>query len=75
MNPKIKTNSNVRIQGEMENENCSTTCVEPKTVFEPPIEPKNSPIGLLKVKKNPPIKLKSNVRIEGNKENENYYTL
>ena len=38
--PKIKSNSNVIIQGIIENESCSTTWVDPKTVFEPHIEPK-----------------------------------
>ena len=38
--PKIKSNSNVRIQGIIENESCSTTLVDQKTVFEPHIEPK-----------------------------------
>ena len=42
--PKIKSNSNVRIQGIIENESCSATWVDPKTVFEPYIEPKNNPL-------------------------------
>ena len=37
--------------------------MDPKTVFEPHIEPKNSPLGPQKVKNDP-------VRIEENKENE-----
>ena len=32
--PKIKSKSNVRIEGNTENEGCSTTWVDPKTVFE-----------------------------------------
>ena len=36
---KIKSKSNVRIEGDIENESCSTTRVDPKTVFEPHIEP------------------------------------
>ena len=32
--PKIKSKSNVRIEGNTENESCSTTWVDPKIVFE-----------------------------------------
>ena len=32
-NPKIKSTSNVRIEGNIENESCATTSVYPKTVF------------------------------------------
>ena len=39
------------------------TLVDPKTVFEPYPNPKNSPLGLQKVKNDPKIKSKSNVRI------------
>ena len=60
--PKIKPNSNVRIQGIIENESCSTTRVDSKMVFEPNIEPKNRPLGPEKVKNDP-------IRIEGNKRN------
>ena len=31
--PKIKSKSNVRIEGNIENESCSTTKVDPKTLF------------------------------------------
>ena len=53
--PKIKSNFNVTINGIIENENCSTTWVEPKTLFEPLFEPekttpKLSQSQLLKVK-------------------------
>ena len=44
--------------------------MDPKTVFEPNIDHKNSPIGPQKAK----IKSKSNVRIEGNTENESCST-
>ena len=59
---------------EKKNESCSTTWVDPKTVFEPFHSPKNSPLGPQKVKNDTKIKLKSNVRIERNKENESYST-
>ena len=36
---------------------------DPKTVFEPYRNPKNSPLGPQKVKNDPKIKSKSNVRI------------
>ena len=70
MNPKSK----VRIEGTIENKSCSTTLVDPKTVFKSHPDPKNSLLGPLKVKKDPKIKSKSNVRIEGNVENENCST-
>ena len=47
----------------------------PQNIFEPHIEPKNSPLGPQKVKNNPQIESKSNVRIEGNKENKSSYTI
>ena len=51
--PKIKSNLNVRIQGIIQNESLSTTWVDPKTVLEPHIEPKNSPLGPRKSKMTP----------------------
>ena len=57
-----------------ENKSCSTTWVDPKTVFEPFHNPKNSSLGPQKVKNDPKIKPKSNVRIERNKENESCST-
>ena len=33
--PKIKSNSKVRIEGIIENDSCSTAWVDPKTAFEP----------------------------------------
>ena len=32
--PNIKLKSNARVEGNIENESCSTTWVDPKTVFE-----------------------------------------
>ena len=54
--------------------------MDPKTIFEPVPNPKNSPLYIPKVKKDPKIKSKSNVRIERNQENEScstilYYTI
>ena len=43
------TQSNIKIDENIENESCSTT------VFEPHIEPKNSPIGPPKVKTTPKL--------------------
>ena len=37
---KIKSKSNVRIKGNIENESCSTRWVDPKTVVEPYSDPK-----------------------------------
>ena len=52
-NPKIKSNSNVRIEGNIENESCSTTGVDPKTVFNRTPTPPKNPLGPKKVKKQP----------------------
>ena len=56
------------------NENCSTKWVDPKKLFELFLNPKNSPLGSQKVKKDPKIKSKPNVRIERNKECESCST-
>ena len=56
--PKIKSKSKVRIERNRENESCSTTWVDLKTVFETHNEPNNSPLGPQKVKNNPKIKSK-----------------
>ena len=66
----MKSKSNAKIEGNIENESCSTTQVDLKTAFEPFPNPKNSPLGPQKVKNDPKNKSKSNVRIEGNIENE-----
>ena len=67
--PKIRSNSDVRIEGIIENESCLTTWVDSKTVFQPYPDPKNSPLGPQKVKNDPKIRSKSKVKIEENKEN------
>ena len=54
----------------MQNKSCSTMCVDLKTVFEPFLNPKNSPLGPKKVKNDANIKSKSNVRIERKIEDE-----
>ena len=75
--PKIRSKSNVRIDRNKENketENCSTTWVDHKTVFELYPNPKNSQLGPKKVKMTPKIKSKSKVRIEENIENKSYST-
>ena len=66
------SNLNVRIPGIIENESCPSKWVDPKTVFEPLIETKNSPLGPKKVQNKPKIKSKSYFRIEGNKENKSF---
>ena len=60
----------IRIQGNKENEICSTTSVDPKTVYEPFPNPQNSPLRSKKLKNDPKTKSKVNVRIERKKENE-----
>ena len=54
---------------------CSITGVEPKTVFEPYSDPKNSQLGPQKGKNDPQIKSISNVRIKGNIANESCCTI
>ena len=56
---KLSQKSNVRHEGNIENESCSTKCVDPKTVFEPYPNPKNSPLGPQKVKNSHKIMSKS----------------
>ena len=60
--PKIKSKTNVRIEGNIENESCSTTWVNPKTIFKSYPNPENIPLGPRKVKNDP--KIKSNQRSE-----------
>ena len=59
--PKIKSNSKLRIEEHLENNNCSATWVDQKTVFEPYTDPQNSLLEGQKVKNNPKIKSKSKV--------------
>ena len=47
---------------------------DPKTVFEPYPNPKNSPLGPKNIKNDPKIHSKSNVRIGRSKENESCST-
>ena len=68
-NPKIKSKSDVRIEGNKENKSCSTTRVDPKTFAEPYPNSKNSPLGPQKVNNYTKNKSNSNVRIERNIEN------
>ena len=61
---KIKSKLNARIEKKpKENESCSTTWVDPKTVFELYPNPKNSPLGPKKSKMAP--KLSQNQMSEG----------
>ena len=50
--PKINSKSKVKIEGTVENKSCSTTWLDPKTFLEPYSDPKISPSGPQKVKKN-----------------------
>ena len=52
---KIKLKSKVRIEGILENKSCSTTWVDPKTVFESLPDPKKSPLQPQKVKITPKL--------------------
>ena len=62
-NPKIKSKSNFRLEGSIENKSLSTTWVDPKTIFKP------SSLGPQKVKNDPKIKSNSKNKIEGTIEN------
>ena len=53
--PNIKSSPNVKIEGILENEKCSTTWVDPKAVIEPYPNHQNSPIGPQKVKMTPKL--------------------
>ena len=63
-----------RIVENTEDKSCSTTSVDPKTVFEYYLEPKNSPLGSQKVKNNAKMKSQSKVRIERNIEDKSCST-
>ena len=54
-NPIINWKSNVRNEGNIENESGSTTWVDPKTVFKPYHDPKNCPLWPEKVKMTPTL--------------------
>ena len=67
--PPTTRNSKLHDRAEMEqnleNKSYQSILGDPKTVFEPYLNPKNSPLGHQNVKNDPKIKSKSNVRIEG----------
>ena len=62
------------IEENKEDESCSITWVDPKSVVEPHPNLKNSLLGPQKVKNDPKIMLKSKVRIERNIENDSCST-
>ena len=72
--PEIKSKSNVRIEGYIENESCSTKLVKPKTVVESYSDLQTSPLGPKKDKNDPKIKSNLNVRIQGIIKNESFST-
>ena len=75
--PHHHTNSRLHDRAEIE-QNSETKVInlgDPKTVFEPYSNSKNSPLGPQKVKNDPKIKSNSKVRIERNKENESCSTI
>ena len=53
--PNIKSKSNDRAEGNIENESCSTTWVDPKTVVKSYSNPQTSPIGPHKTKMPPKL--------------------
>ena len=69
-----KLHDREEIEQYYENKSYQSILGDPKTVFEPYPNPKNSPLGPQKVKNEPKIKSKSNVKIEGNIENESCST-
>ena len=48
--PNIKSKSNARVEGNIENESCSTTWVDPKTFVKPYSNPQSSPLQPHKTK-------------------------
>ena len=58
-----KLHDRAEIEQNSENKSCQSILGDPKTVFEPCPNPKNTPLGPQKVKNDPKIKSKSNVRI------------
>ena len=72
--PRIKSKSNDRIKETVENKSYLATWVDPKTIFEPNLEPKNSPSGPQNIKCDPNIKSNSNIRIKLNIENKSCCT-
>ena len=54
----MKSKSNVRIEGNIENKSCSTTLADPQTVSEPYPSPKDGPLVPPKVINDPKFKSK-----------------
>ena len=52
---KSKMTPNARVEGNIENESCSSTWVDPKTVVKPYSNPQTSPIGPHKTKTTPKL--------------------
>ena len=67
---QIQLHDRAEIEQNSENKSYQSILGDPKTVFEPYPNPKNSPLGPQNVKNDPKIKSKSNVRVKRNKENE-----
>ena len=72
--PRIKSKSNVRFERNKEDESCSNTWVDHKTVFEPYPNPRIAHLGPKKMNNDPEIKTKSKARIEENIENKSWST-
>ena len=53
--PNIKSKSNARVEGNIENESCSTTWVDPKTFVKPYSNTQSSALGPHKTKMNPKL--------------------
>ena len=51
----IKSKSNARFEGNIDNESCSTTLVDPKTFVKPYSNPQSSPLGPHKTKMTPKL--------------------
>ena len=60
----MNSKSKVGFQENIENKSLSTSWLDPKTVFEPYPDSKNSSLGPLKLENDPKTKSKSKVRIE-----------
>ena len=71
---KIKSKSNLGIEGNIEKESCSTTPVDPKTVVQPYTDLQTRPLGPQKDRIDHKIESNSNLRIQGIIENKSCST-
>ena len=66
LNTNSKLHDRAEIEQNTESKRYQSILADPKTVFKPYPDPKNSPLGPKKLKNDPKIKSKSNVGFEEN---------